>query len=83
MSEFNQHVKTVLEKHIHDESTVNAIALDILNPFGGTPVYVSIPFEERNKQIKNQYRLGVSAKKIAREFSLTERSVYKIVKNFR
>ena len=83
MSDFNLHVKTVLEKHINDESTVNQIALDILNPYGGTPVYVSIPFKERNNKIKNQYERGVSAKKLARDFDLTERSVYKIVKNFR
>ena len=54
MSEFNLHVKAVLEKHIADESMVKKIEFEILQPFGGEPVYISIPFKERNEKIKQQ-----------------------------
>lgn len=83
MSEFKDHVKTILEKYTDSKEAVNQITLEILNPFGGSNVYISIPFEERNQHIVQLYKQGVTANKLAREFCLTERNVYKIVKNFR
>jgi DNA-binding NarL/FixJ family response regulator len=80
MSEFNDHVKTVLSKYA-PEHAANQIALELLNPYGGSEVYVSIPFEERNKKIVQLSKQGVHIEKIAGEFCLTVRSVQKIIKN--
>lgn len=81
MSDFNQHVKTVLKKYAPNEQAVNQITLELLNPYGGAEVYVSIPFQERNEKIIQLAKQGVSAEKIAGEFCLTVRSVQKIIKN--
>jgi Mor family transcriptional regulator len=83
MSEFNDHIKKVVSQYTDDDATINKITCELLNPFGGSNVYIAIPFEERNKQIIQLHNLGTSPQKIARQFSLTVRSVYKIVKNFK
>jgi len=83
MSEFNEHVKKVVSQYTDDNDMINKITCELLNPFGGSSVYVAIPFEERNAQISKLHTQGVAPARIAREFSLTVNSVYKIVKNFR
>ncbi len=80
MSEFNDHVKTVLSKYA-TEKTATQIALELLNPFAGSDVYVSIPFQERNEKIVQLAKQGIHVEKIAGEFCLTVRSVQKIIKN--
>lgn len=82
MSEFKQHIKSVLEKYKFSKENVSLIVFEMLDEYSGGDVYIPIPYQERNESIVMHAKNGISIKKIAHDFGLTVRSVEKIIKNF-
>lgn len=82
MSEFKQHIKSVLEKYELNKEKISLIIFEVLDEFSGEDVYIPIPYQERNEAIVTQAKNGISTKKIAHEFGLTVRSIEKIIKNY-
>lgn len=81
MSEFNQVLKRILKNHLPTELS-EQIEFEICNEFAGEKVYVSQPFELRNKRIIEFAKTGHNIASIAQFFNITEKSVKQIIKNW-
>lgn len=85
MSEFNQVLKRILEKHLSrhvSNDVVENIEFELCHEFAGEKVYVPQPFELRNKRIVDMAKTGHHVLTIAQYFNLTEKSVKQIIKNY-
>lgn len=85
MSEFNQVLQRILKKHLSchvSTDVVENIEFELCSEFAGEKVYISQPFEIRNRRIVDMAKTGHHILAIAQYYDLTEKSVKQIIKNW-